>query len=166
MPNWVSNMLTINAPSAKRIKEVLESIKGTDEHDNPLPISFNRIMPQNDEDPKYQFPDDDFDWYHWRLDNWGTKWEASNCDPPKIDENVATICFETPWNPPMPIFKLLCSLFLDCKFMLEWKDEAEDDWHCESMEDLSCKPNNASLIRAKFAHKGGKAFCNSRNPFF
>ena len=46
------------------------------------------------------------DWYLWRLDNWGTKWDTGQSygtvsvgHPTKIELDV-----ETAWTPPIPVF--------------------------------------------------------------
>lgn len=45
------------------------------------------------------------DWYHWRLKNWGTKWDITACDGDRGvirragDELIGW--FESPWSPPL-----------------------------------------------------------------
>lgn len=55
---------------------------------------FNKIIPQPDEilndNLEGVFPE----WYHWRIDNWGTKWNA--LEPHQ--ENYNTFIFETAWS--------------------------------------------------------------------
>jgi len=56
-----------------------------------------------------------FDWYYWRIENWGTKWNASDtsiCD--KI------IYFNTAWSPSMPIIKELGKKY---DFIYEYAEE-------------------------------------------
>lgn len=53
------------------------------------------------------------DWYEWRLDNWGTKWDIydSNCD--RIDANTLQLLFYTAWSPPTGIFDKLVDMGYD-----------------------------------------------------
>lgn len=58
-------------------------------------------------------------WYGWRLDNWGTKWEASGQE--RVNEN--TIRFQTAWSTPAPLIKTLSELFPDVKITMNYADE-------------------------------------------
>ena len=53
------------------------------------------------------------DWYEWRLDNWGTKWDIydSSCD--RIDANTLQLLFCTAWSPPTGIFDKLVEMGYD-----------------------------------------------------
>ena len=50
------------------------------------------------------------DWYEWRLDNWGTKWDVydSTCD--RIGANTLQLMFSTAWSPPKGIFEKLVDM--------------------------------------------------------
>ena len=96
MPNWCYNRITVYGnEQTEKIKEVEKIFESK--------TPFNDIFPQPDwkntpnefgELPKleqhknpetgeviwetYNFPDgkNDDRWYHWCIENWGTKWEA------------------------------------------------------------------------------------------
>ncbi len=77
------------------------------------------------------------DWYKWRLDNWGTKWNASGTEIPV--EDVAELYFDTAWN---PVTDLMCELSRqnsECQFDYEYAEE------------------EASVITGKFEIEKGKA---------
>lgn len=42
------------------------------------------------------------DWYFWAWNNWGTKWNACDCE---IDEDQQAIFFSTAWEHPFPIIQ-------------------------------------------------------------
>lgn len=42
-----------------------------------------------------------FDWFNWRVENWGTKWNA--CHSKWV--NDYTLIFDTAWAPPIPIIR-------------------------------------------------------------
>lgn len=57
-------------------------------------------------------------WYDWNRWNWGTKWNAYDifCDG-------VSICFNTAWNAPLPIFRKLGHMFPDLKIEFVYADE-------------------------------------------
>lgn len=137
MPNWCFNDVTISA-SKKELKEIKELLNGESVFDfnkifptpkelediqegshiidgerfeqwrviNGVEIPIRQIELEELRE-KYGFSS----WYHWRLHNWGTKWNA--CDPIIIKENDKEIVytFDTAWSPPEPIYKQLSILF-------------------------------------------------------
>lgn len=61
------------------------------------------------------------DWYAWRTQNWGTKWNAST-DSCYVSENSngLFIEFQTAWDTPLPIFEKLAERF---NFSVAYSDE-------------------------------------------
>lgn len=57
-------------------------------------------------------------WYDWRIDNWGTKWNACEC---KIGDDYLE--FETAWSAPFPIIEDLSRRFPELIFHHDWADE-------------------------------------------
>ncbi len=63
-------------------------------------------------------------WYDWRLEHWGTKWNAYDCTlliVPKSDVDSSEINrlrfqFTTAWSFPVPIFNRLAELHPSCVF--------------------------------------------------
>ena len=58
------------------------------------------------------------DWYGWRLDNWGTKWNA--CDT--INDGTY-VEFNTAWSAPLGIYEALAKMFPDVDISFDWADE-------------------------------------------
>jgi hypothetical protein len=58
-------------------------------------FSFSALVPE----PAYE---NDEQWYDWRNENWGVKWDVSG-DDVRIERypNAVSIHFETPWNAPI-----------------------------------------------------------------
>ncbi len=103
MPNWVSNEFYVEAEkstkSRKQLKDFIkDSVIEKDDKDytgKPIKtyhLSFEGIVPM----PKTEKDN----WYNWRCENWGTKWDA--CDSDIYDEDSDYICinFNTAWSPP------------------------------------------------------------------
>ena len=77
----------------------------------------------------YNFPDgrNDDRWYDWRLQNWDTKWEASEIEFECDDSEILTITFDTAWSPPEGVMAKLREKFPDVSFQCFY-----DEPGCES----------------------------------
>ena len=42
-------------------------------------------------------------WYDWRVNHWGTKWDAYDVEVDDCDVDHLIITFNTAWSPPEPI---------------------------------------------------------------
>jgi hypothetical protein len=58
-------------------------------------------------------------WYSWSIENWGTKWNISDCD--RLDDDVFE--FTTAWNGIPNIIKTMSQNFPNIEFLYEWSDE-------------------------------------------
>ncbi len=111
MPNWCDNFLTITGPEADI--ERLRNECFTDDN-----LDFEKVLPT----PEFG-PTDRYDsqklwfmpnhtaigegcWYYWRVDHWGTKWEASESQTDFAETQIET-GFVTAWSPPIGIFDTL-----------------------------------------------------------
>lgn len=59
-------------------------------------------------------------WYDWRIEHWGTKWDAYDCQG---NPNEGILVFSTAWNPPDEIVKAICEKYPDSD--LDWFYEEE-----------------------------------------
>ena len=63
-------------------------------------------------------------WYDWRIQNWGTKWNAYCTTTGDMDdENTYTIYFQTAWSHPYPVLEKLVSMFPELEFDYKFADE-------------------------------------------
>lgn len=134
MPNWCANSLKLvakTAESEKKLAEIVHELARAHEANESASI-FNMIkpIPQALVDTVAGFrghgtPEQAAleiaqaanlktygykDWYDFCIGEWGTKWDARNCDediPYTIESNVVTIFFDTAWAPPMQIYYAL-----------------------------------------------------------
>lgn len=101
MPNWCDNAVTITG-KPKMLSKLLKQVESLrEETDEPSAFDFDRIVPM---------PLPVTDWYHWRIENWGTKWHASEVailDERSWEEGEVVIVFQTAWSPPVPVLKQL-----------------------------------------------------------
>lgn len=72
------------------------------------------------------------DWYEWRVNNWGTKWNACDSDsldslmPVRSSENgqyVMGYTFETAWSMPNGIYVGLSKMFPEITLEVQYADE-------------------------------------------
>ena len=137
MPNWTSNRLRIQTDffNEKELKKIAE-LKEIFESDNP----FRKLIPEpnwlevKNEDGELpvekqhkntfgevvfttrEFPSSgkiDERWYNWRLQNWGTKWDACEVEITRDDEDYLEICFDTAWSPAAPVIEKIRELYQD-----------------------------------------------------
>lgn len=57
-------------------------------------------------------------WYEWRIQNWGTKWNASGAEV--LDGRLS---FLTAWNAPKPVMEKLTEMFPTVSIHHAWADE-------------------------------------------
>ena len=55
----------------------------------------------------------DIRWYDWRLQNWGTKWDACHVQITRDDKDYLEICFDTAWSPATPVIEKIRELYQD-----------------------------------------------------
>jgi len=121
MPNWVDNKLLVIAEKGKE-KNLREILDTEFQFQTFLPIPFDLDTVKNP-DAKTKASSEDNpvaqkemiekygaeDWYHWCLNNWGTKWDRSDYEVVSDEwkEGSIEVFFRTPWSPPTEILKII-----------------------------------------------------------
>jgi hypothetical protein len=110
MPNWCENNLSISGPTSKiedKFREVFYNEGGLLNAVRPQPEILFRgdLSAQDKEECKEKgIPN----WYDWNIENWGTKWDASDCNFFITDNGDGTSEFHgfflTAWCPPVEAF--------------------------------------------------------------
>jgi hypothetical protein len=117
MPNHCSNRIAIVGDEA-RVKELQAKLVLLDENGEVgTYFNFNAIVPE---------PENNEDWYGWRCQHWGTKWNSYNCNEPELyyvhDDLVCSIDFDTAWSPPHEVIEALAPQYPDLCFLhLYWE---------------------------------------------
>ena len=131
MPNWCANELYI----ASKNKHTLDAFtKKVGLKDDKPDFDFGKILPE----PDYEkvevlptFPDivgdkkpvkSDHAWWDWRVQNWGTKWDACESHICNNDINFFCVSFETAWSPPIDWIDNIMENFPDLCFELEYEE--------------------------------------------
>ena len=81
--------------------------------------------------------------HEWRIDHWGTKWEAHNVVRRDVD-GLVCVSFRTAWQPPCPVIPELHRRFPKCTLHLEYFEGgmgfaggfsclSAEDWYDESV---------------------------------
>ena len=136
MPNWCYNRVTAyaNDEHQDKLKEVEKIFESKTPFNDIFPMpDFKTIPNEKGELPKleqhknpdgsilwetYNFPDgtNDDRWYHWCINNWDTKWEASEIEFECDDSEILTITFDTAWSPPEGVIAKLREKFPELTF--------------------------------------------------
>ena len=123
MPNWCDNRVTIssNTEDDSQFQELVAKFQVERPFNEIYPMPDFKTIPNKDgelpvaEEIKnsngevimttYNFPNgkNDDRWYHWCIDNWGTKWDI-NVTEGDIDEGYAEFEFQTAWATASGIF--------------------------------------------------------------
>jgi len=131
MPNWCYNILTVGG-SLSEVDELRMIMKDgfSLEKISPTPKKLmEESAPQKTKPSEVALPD----WYNWRLDNWGTKWDVlhSTMDKNKKvqfnseadDSAVVQAEFQTAWSPPILALKTLSERLKRLIFKLHYADD-------------------------------------------
>ena len=62
-------------------------------------------------------------WYDWRIDHWGTKWDAYGYDEGKDYSKAKELRFLTAWSAPHPILQRLSEQYPALEITHQWADE-------------------------------------------
>ena len=122
MPNYCSNSLTIEGKHSHR-QEFVDKNRGFIHTDRKKEkeykeLSFHAQVPI----PKKHTTKKGDGWYHWCINKWGTKWDASE---PCVDHNEHSTSygFETAWSPPSAWVQKVSRKFPHLKFKVTWAEE-------------------------------------------
>ena len=106
MPNWTENNVLFvgKKKQLKTLKTMLKSKDNDFDFNNivPMPKNIFRGLLGREEEEKYGKNN----WYHWSIDNWGTKWNSVDT---RVEENGSTLSynFMTAWDCPREIVNAL-----------------------------------------------------------
>ena len=132
MPNHTDNRVILSHADSKMIDNIY-NVMNTD--DASL---LQHIIPMN------EALLDGGDWYEWRLDNWGTKWDIYDTHCTRIDANTLSMTFYTAWSPPFPIYDKLTDMgfevnarYIDEGWMYIGEYNSDGDHvHFDNVEDV------------------------------
>ena len=147
MPNYVYNRLQIKCCAVDMARIKRSSF--TDENFN-----FNKLIPQ----PLHIYTSDisshdsndfgEFTWYQWRVNNWGTKWNAGD-NTNSFKEGIFTIKFTSAWTIPYPVIIAFANKF-QLDFVHEYIEEQPSFWgqeHWKGGKRISCEKDAPRILK-------------------
>ena len=135
MPNWCNNRVTVSGTEKdiSKISDIFSDTKSVFNHIIQSP-DWKRLPNEKGQFPQlermknpntgevmwetYNFPDgkNDDRWYHWNIQNWGTKWDACDKSIDYEDDEILALTFNTAWSPPEGIVEKLREKYPDLSF--------------------------------------------------
>ena len=158
MPNWCDNQITITGPNSviDKIEKIVKEESNNAENGllqffHPMPkelleteagpIAKTKKEKQARQARKLEFGAEN--WYDWRVNNWGTKWEV--CEFYGVDkqpdaligDSTISFAFSSAWSPPIGAYEKFLENNPDCfirayyyeggcDFMGLWEDGVDD----------------------------------------
>ena len=139
MPNWCWNNLEVHGDEIQLREFVEKSLVSPEENEihDRTGFSFNGTYPMHEDlnitsgtqtqdekeqaiinKAKYGYEN----WYDWRCDEWGTKWDA--CEPNIQHNNIDyfAVSFETAWAPPIAWIQNIMKDYPGLQFTLEYDE--------------------------------------------
>ena len=118
MPNWCNNTLSLTGPKEK-ITAIYNKAKKDDallQQLKPMPEALEGTTSPAPKEGKVQPLVDGFDnWYDWRVQNWGSKWDV-DADNLELSDDGTTISgwFDSAWAPPIHAYEYFLTDNEDC----------------------------------------------------
>lgn len=109
MPNWCKNSLRIDGDFENIIK-----FRDQAKNDKSV-LMFGNFVPE----PHFEAKND---WYHWRLDNWGTRSEVSFDVLADESDTYLEYQFDTAWLPPINWLVKVAQVFPTLSFELVYEE--------------------------------------------
>jgi len=129
MPNHVPNVVTVFGPIEDLLRFQEECFTAND--DGVFVLDFNKVVPMPadvEASTKVNSPGTPL-WYSWRIDNWGTKWNAYQASnpvfhsPEGVPQAIMAFRFWTAWSPPIPIYEAIKVKYPSLTMTVDYVDE-------------------------------------------
>ncbi len=127
MANWCANTVEVKGEESK-VKEFVDGFLNNgisafyptpkELVDTEAPVKDDTSKEVEENIKKYGAAN----WYDWRLENWGTKWDIVDVTELEGNAGYSLMSFETPWSPPIEAFEKLAELFPTLTFLLEYTE--------------------------------------------
>lgn len=143
MPNWCNNTLSIQGPT-ETLKPLWEETKKTGllQAMKPMPKELEDTTSPSSSANKPQPMIEGFDnWYDWRVQNWGCKWDVDSEGLEFTDNGDGTASivgwFDSPWGPPIEAFNTFCDDNDNCSLESFYEEGGMDfaGHYCDGYDD-------------------------------
>jgi len=139
MPNWCSNSITIQGPTEtiKQLWEDAHADMGNNTERGLLDAMFP--MPRELQGTVKGSNGDEVNWYDWRVNNWGTKWDIDTQGLEFTDNGDGTASisgwFDSAWAPPIGAYEKFCDDMDNCSLEASYHEPGMDFAGLWSSED-------------------------------
>lgn len=127
MANWAYCKLAVEGKpeDLKAFRNRVRSDHLDDYTGKRVPIDFEKHVPMPPEISRESPPNTFPEWYHWRNEHWGTKWNAMYPSGPRgsFKSGRLQYRFQTAWAPPEPWMDVVASEHPNLYFELEFEIE-------------------------------------------
>ena len=143
MPNWCANSTTLVFPDIEKATEFASHLDRMENDENAKHENGNDFTVLGFFVPEPQY-NDTGDWYWWRVNNWGTKWDISTHSVDWVDDVTCVMVFDTAWSPPTTAYHAMVDQGLNVYatyyepgmcFVGAWEDGAEEYYDYAQIED-------------------------------
>ena len=130
MPNWNENIVRIEGPKKELDKFLAKALKDgkdfkmetfipepTEEEYKKLKKAEGAPKGPSWTQPSIRCPD----WYGWRYENWGTKWDLDDVII-EVDDNKLELLYDTPWNPNGEFWKTISMDYPELRIRLAYME--------------------------------------------
>lgn len=111
MPNWCNNSITISGST-----DTLEPLWEEANKEGSGLLQAMVPMPKDLEGTTA--PSEGENWYGWRVNNWGTKWDVDLEGLEFINNHDGTSCitgwFDSAWSPPIGVYEHFSEMMDNC----------------------------------------------------
>jgi hypothetical protein len=123
MPNWCNNSITIQG-STKTLKPLWE------EANREGSGLLQAIKPMPKELEHTNSPTDDINWYDWRINHWGCKWDVDMEGLEFTDNGDGTASitgwFDSAWAPPIEAYNTFLEDMDGCTLSADYHEPGMD----------------------------------------
>ena len=74
-------------------------------------------------------------WYNWSIENWGTKWDVSECEIYEQSNEEVQYNFDTAWGPPNEWLVETAKIYPDLKFVITYEECGCNFWGTKVFEE-------------------------------
>ena len=146
MPNWCSNTLFVEG-DLNALQDFKKRVLKVNEN-NIVEFTMQELMPtpqellemtspvsyrgdESDDEAKAKFEKHceelkekygHMDWYNWRVENWGTKWDVSESDVDEMEGKSLNIHYTTAWAPNDGFIKFASKVYPSLNFRLSYEE--------------------------------------------
>jgi hypothetical protein len=135
MPNWCNNTLWVDG-NPEQLKDFKSKTTKQADHNQPNGLEFTleglyptppELMKENAFDQsensealteKYGYSD----WYTWRVNKWGTKWDVCESDIYENSDTEFMVVFDSAWAPPVNWLEHIAPQFPELKFKMAFSE--------------------------------------------